>query len=129
MDGGNEGSGGKRGDGGAEQVLDRGREERGEEAAARQSGRKQQQEEREREGGGYGMLRYKRGGEIGEEMRRGEEAEVSFNYLGQLDQAVEENGWLVGAEESKGESQSGEGEREYLLDVNGRVSGGRLRMS
>jgi non-ribosomal peptide synthase protein (TIGR01720 family) len=80
-------------------------------------------------GVGYGLLRYKRGGEIGEEIRRGEEAEVSFNYLGQLDQAVEENGWLEGAEESKGESQSEEGEREYLLDVNGRVSGGRLRIS
>src|SRR5579872_2842074 len=76
------------------------------------------------EGVGYGVLRYVEGGE--EEMR-GRDAEVSFNYLGQLDRVLEPGGGWSGAAESSGATQAGRGKRAYVLEVVGEVVGGRLQ--
>jgi thioesterase domain-containing protein len=56
-------------------------------------------------------------------------AEVSFNYLGQFDQVLEEGGKFRAGAESVGAAQSLDNRRSHLLAVNGMVAGGRLRMS
>jgi amino acid adenylation domain-containing protein/non-ribosomal peptide synthase protein (TIGR01720 family) len=71
---------------------------------------------------GYGVLRYVR--------RRGEgwrDGEVSFNYLGQLDQVVSGGSFKV-AGESAGASLSEEEKRRYVLDVMCAVQGGKLEV-
>jgi non-ribosomal peptide synthase protein (TIGR01720 family) len=84
---------------------------------------------------GHGLLRYLRPGEpIEAELRALPEAEVSFNYLGQLDQALPDAGGGASAgaapfgwaRESAGPSHSPRGRRRYLIDVTASVSGGRL---
>jgi amino acid adenylation domain-containing protein/non-ribosomal peptide synthase protein (TIGR01720 family) len=71
---------------------------------------------------GYGILRYLRGEDLPSA------AEVSFNYLGQLDQAVGEGSLFGLAPESPGPMWSERGRRAHLIDVNGLVVGGRLRL-
>ena len=56
------------------------------------------------------------------------QAQISFNYLGQLDQIVEQESLIYQAEESSGEEVAGAGERKYLLEVNGRVQQGVLKL-
>jgi non-ribosomal peptide synthase protein (TIGR01720 family) len=60
----------------------------------------------------------------------GAPAEVSFNYLGQFDQSL---GWATAevglAGERTGRTRSEEGEREYVLEVVGKVVGGELQVS
>jgi non-ribosomal peptide synthase protein (TIGR01720 family) len=80
---------------------------------------------------GYGVLRY--GAGRGEEGRRGgwekvKSGEISFNYLGQLDQVLEGSKLLGGAEEGSGEGKARENRRRYVLEVSGRTVGGKLRM-
>jgi non-ribosomal peptide synthase protein (TIGR01720 family) len=73
------------------------------------------------------LLKYGRGRqELGGAKRvRG----VSFNYLGQLDQVLEEGGLFGAATEGVGRTQSEKNQRSYLLEINGAVRGGRLGMS
>jgi non-ribosomal peptide synthase protein (TIGR01720 family) len=69
---------------------------------------------------GFGVLRYLQG----EELRSG--AQVSFNYLGQFDQALGDTGLLAPAPESSGRAFSERGRRPHLIEVSGLVSGRRL---
>jgi amino acid adenylation domain-containing protein/non-ribosomal peptide synthase protein (TIGR01720 family) len=55
-------------------------------------------------------------------------AEVSFNYLGQLDQALPEGALFALAAEPVGPMQSPRAERGHLLDVVAWVAGGRLHV-
>jgi non-ribosomal peptide synthase protein (TIGR01720 family) len=76
-----------------------------------------------RDGGiGYGVLRYQRG-----EVEGWKDGEVSFNYLGQLDQMVREGSFRI-AEENAGAMQSERERRKYMLDVKCAVRGGKLEM-
>src|SRR6185369_6309242 len=75
-------------------------------------------------GVGYGLLKYLAG-----ELQGLAEAQMSFNYLGQLDQVVSEQGWLTGAPESSGTARSPLGARKYLIEVNGMVAGGQLQIN
>ncbi|HEY6802402.1 MAG TPA: amino acid adenylation domain-containing protein [Pyrinomonadaceae bacterium] len=80
------------------------------------------------EGGlSYGVQRYLR---AGDELKSAD-AEVVFNYLGQLDQVLAKQtvaGLVVGvANESAGVSEDIEAERQHLIEINGAVSGGQLR--
>ena len=78
---------------------------------------------------GYGLTRHmvsEAEGRVG--ARREEEAEVSFNYLGQMDQMLGEGSRMEVAEESVGEGRDRREERNSLIEVNGAVRGGRLRM-
>ncbi len=81
-------------------------------------------------GVGYGLLRYLADEE---ELRRRlaglPQPEVSFNYLGQLDQAVSEASRFVRAPESPGPNTGGDHPRRYKLEVNSSVSSGRLSVS
>jgi non-ribosomal peptide synthase protein (TIGR01720 family) len=83
---------------------------------------------------GYGLLRYLSGDEeIAEALRRLPQAEVSFNYLGQLDQALPPDSLLdsllAPARESGGPVHSPSGRRKHLLDVRGSVARGQLNLS
>jgi non-ribosomal peptide synthase protein (TIGR01720 family) len=73
---------------------------------------------------GYGVLRY-----LKRALSAGAEGEISFNYLGQFDQVLEENGLLGAATESCGEIHSGEGRRHYRVEVGASVVGGQLQVS
>jgi amino acid adenylation domain-containing protein/non-ribosomal peptide synthase protein (TIGR01720 family) len=71
---------------------------------------------------GYGVLRYLRGEELEND------AQVSFNYLGQFDQVLGEGSLFGLANESPGPMRSERGRRAHLIEVNGLVAGGRLRL-
>jgi amino acid adenylation domain-containing protein/non-ribosomal peptide synthase protein (TIGR01720 family) len=77
---------------------------------------------------GYGLLRYLRGGEVAERLCQLSPPDVSFNYLGQLDQALPEASLFAPAEEPAGPPQDRRQERGHALALNGWVAGGRLRI-
>jgi non-ribosomal peptide synthase protein (TIGR01720 family) len=81
-----------------------------------------------RSGVGYGVLRYLGGSEAAALCDAGA-AEILVNYLGQLDQALGPAGALRPGAGPTGPMRNPDGEREYLLELNGIVSGGQLRLA
>ena len=79
-------------------------------------------------GFGHGLLRYLRGDAIADSLSRAPEAEVSFNYLGQLDQASSEGAPYRRASLPAGPPRGPESPRRYLLDVQSSVLGKRLHV-
>jgi amino acid adenylation domain-containing protein/non-ribosomal peptide synthase protein (TIGR01720 family) len=76
---------------------------------------------------GYGLLRYLRDGDpAAGAIRALPQPGISFNYLGQLDQAVPEDAPFRRAREHAGPPRSPRARRRHLVDVNGSVLGGRL---
>jgi amino acid adenylation domain-containing protein/non-ribosomal peptide synthase protein (TIGR01720 family) len=75
---------------------------------------------------GHGLLRYLRAGDTAASLAALPQAEVSFNYLGQLDQALPESSPFKWARESSGPTHSPRAIRRYPLDLNASVSGGKL---
>jgi len=76
---------------------------------------------------GHGLLRYlHEDASIRAELAAAPQAEVIFNYLGQLDPGVK--ALFRFAEEPGGPAQSPRGARTHLLDVTGSVVGGQLRV-
>ena len=75
---------------------------------------------------GYGLLRY-----LYEDAALGAQprAELSFNYLGQIDQTVAESSLFVFAEESSGPLHGLRGIRPVRLGINAWVSGARLHVA
>jgi non-ribosomal peptide synthase protein (TIGR01720 family) len=83
-------------------------------------------------GRGYGVLRYMKGGieEAGAEEEQWEaEAQIGFNYLGQFDQVFAGTKMFALASEESGFERSGGERRPHLLDINGSVVDGRLRVN
>jgi non-ribosomal peptide synthase protein (TIGR01720 family) len=79
---------------------------------------------------GYGLLRYVAGDqEVAEQLRALPQAEMYFDYLGQIDRSLPAEAGLALATESSGPSVSPETRRRYLLEVTAAVLGGRLRLS
>jgi non-ribosomal peptide synthase protein (TIGR01720 family) len=79
---------------------------------------------------GYGLLRYLSGDEeLAERLREAAKAEISFNYLGQLDQSVDANSIYKPAREATGSDRSLLDRRQQLLDITGFVTGGQLQMN
>jgi amino acid adenylation domain-containing protein/non-ribosomal peptide synthase protein (TIGR01720 family) len=77
----------------------------------------------------YGVLRYMSDSvRVVREVQVLPQPEVSFNYLGQLDQALSESSVLGPALEPGGPHQSLQGARRYSLEINGSISGGQLRL-
>ena len=77
----------------------------------------------------YGVLRYMYPeAEVRAVLQALPAAEVSFNYLGQLDQTLSESSLFRPARESSGPPQSPLGRRPHLLNVNGWVAEGRLHL-
>jgi non-ribosomal peptide synthase protein (TIGR01720 family) len=76
---------------------------------------------------GHGVLRYLRAGEaVSADLAALPQAEVSFNYLGQLDQALPEASPFRWARESSGPTHSPRAARRYLIDLNVSVAKGVL---
>jgi amino acid adenylation domain-containing protein/non-ribosomal peptide synthase protein (TIGR01720 family) len=78
---------------------------------------------------GYGVLRYLASEEVGKRLRELPQAEVSFNYLGQIDRVLNEETLFGAASESSGNYRSQSGNRRYLVEINAMVVGGQLQVS
>jgi amino acid adenylation domain-containing protein/non-ribosomal peptide synthase protein (TIGR01720 family) len=79
---------------------------------------------------GYGLLRYVReDAAIAARLRSALQPEVSFNYLGQLDQSLPDDSPFAPATESAGPAMSEWVPRPYLLQIVGSIAGHRLRLS
>ncbi|HEX5603836.1 MAG TPA: amino acid adenylation domain-containing protein, partial [Pyrinomonadaceae bacterium] len=74
---------------------------------------------------GYGMLRYVC---VDSELEKLPQAEVRFNYLGQVDRVLAESSMFSVAPQSSGPTQSAGARRAYLLNIIAMVSGGELRL-
>ncbi|MCP4658225.1 MAG: AMP-binding protein, partial [bacterium] len=79
-------------------------------------------------GVGYGLLRYLNE-ETAQRLRDLPPAAVVFNYLGQLDVALPPGSALRPAVESAGSAIGTEGQRRSLLEINGGVADGCLRLT
>jgi len=82
-----------------------------------------------KEGIGYGLMRYVRGGDHRKEFETYPQAEVSFNYLGQMDQVLDSGEIFGAAEEDTGLPFSPKGKRVHLLELNSLVVDRKLRMN
>ncbi|HLF28784.1 MAG TPA: amino acid adenylation domain-containing protein, partial [Anaerolineae bacterium] len=79
---------------------------------------------------GYGLLRYLcQDREVADRLQTLPQAEVSFNYLGQLDQTLAGESMFAPARESTGPAHSPLGKRNHVLELNGAVIEGRLQMA
>ncbi|MEC2277858.1 non-ribosomal peptide synthase/polyketide synthase [Bacillus velezensis] len=72
---------------------------------------------------GYGIARYLSGG-----MPSKLNPEISFNYLGQFDQDLQQHGVQLSSY-SCGSDSSGNQERPYVLNINGMITEGRLKLT
>ncbi len=75
---------------------------------------------------GYGLLRWVG---AGAELAAAPQAEVVFNYLGQMDPSVSADTFFRFAPESSGGNQDARRARSHRLEVNGVVVGGRLSLA
>ncbi len=78
---------------------------------------------------GFGLLRFLDDAAESRPLRSLPPAGVVFNYLGQLDQALPETSLFQLATEPAGSPCSPRQERSHLLEINGGISGGRLRLA
>src|SRR5207247_835646 len=78
---------------------------------------------------GYGVLRFLGEESVATKLAQAAAAEISFNYLGQSDQLLPSSAPWGLAAESSGPAMSRLAPRFHLLDVNGGVAGGRLRLN
>jgi amino acid adenylation domain-containing protein/non-ribosomal peptide synthase protein (TIGR01720 family) len=91
---------------------------------------KEQLRRRPHHGIGYGVLRYlSEDATVRDELRALPKAEISFNYLGQLDQVLAGSALLAAAPEASGAAQTPLAPRAYLLDITGTVFEERLHIS
>jgi amino acid adenylation domain-containing protein/non-ribosomal peptide synthase protein (TIGR01720 family) len=92
-------------------------------------GIKEQLREIPRRGIGYGVLRYLADEETAARLAALPASAVSFNYLGQLDQVLPSSSQLRLSPLSAGPARSARGSRRYIIQIVGRVEGGRLLVS
>jgi non-ribosomal peptide synthase protein (TIGR01720 family) len=91
---------------------------------------KEQLREIPEQGIGYGLLRYMSGNQqVRAELERMPQAEVSFNYLGQVDRVLDDESRFCAAPESSGQPRSPRDCRQHLLEINSVVAAGRLQLS
>jgi len=77
---------------------------------------------------GYGLFRYLSQDGIAQQLRTFPQAEVSFNYLGQIHQVGPETGMFVLAQEQYGPTHNLQEYRRYKLNINGSVIAGQLEV-
>jgi amino acid adenylation domain-containing protein/non-ribosomal peptide synthase protein (TIGR01720 family) len=83
-----------------------------------------------RQGIGYGLLRYlSQDAAVRDALANLPPAEVSFSYLGQVDQALPERGLFGPASESAGPLHSPHGRRSHLLEISAIVAAGQLELT
>ncbi|WP_426751162.1 amino acid adenylation domain-containing protein [Myxococcus sp. Y35] len=78
---------------------------------------------------GHGLLKYLRQDAQTRLPKEAPQAQVLFNYLGQLDALAAESSLFTVVSEPSGPAQSEEGPRTHLLEINGGVFQGRLELS
>ncbi|MED1960730.1 amino acid adenylation domain-containing protein, partial [Brevibacillus formosus] len=79
---------------------------------------------------GYGILRYlTKDTEVSEKLAAIPQPPISFNYLGQFNQAGEGDSLFGFAEGERGSNISPDNRRAHLIDVVGAVTGGKLNLS
>ncbi|MEP7339013.1 MAG: amino acid adenylation domain-containing protein, partial [Acidobacteriota bacterium] len=79
---------------------------------------------------GYGLLRYLRGDDsVAAQLRMLPQAEVSFNYLGQLDQTMSAASLFASAKPAAGWGRSPRAPRRYLFEISGGVAEGQLTLT
>lgn len=79
-------------------------------------------------GAGYGVLRYLGSAEIQQALRSQPQAQISFNYFGQFDQAIGQSDWFHLAPEPTSVDRSLENHRPYALDVSGFILDNQLHL-
>jgi amino acid adenylation domain-containing protein/non-ribosomal peptide synthase protein (TIGR01720 family) len=89
---------------------------------------KQQLDNIRRQGIGYGLLRYLNDEETTQQMRRLPEPQVSFNYLGQLDQMLDDSALFLPPRELCGTTRHDSARRSQLLEINAYVIGRQLKI-
>ena len=77
---------------------------------------------------GYGVLRYLSAAEVREQLRSQPKPDVIFNYLGQMDRALNEAATFEIARESRGPERSPRDRRTHLIDINGGIADGCLQL-
>ncbi|MBI5032798.1 MAG: amino acid adenylation domain-containing protein [Chloroflexi bacterium] len=77
---------------------------------------------------GYGLLRYLKQDETKERLATALQTQVSFNYLGQLDQALPESAPFGLAHEPIGLEHSPRNRRAHLIEISASITSGQLRM-
>ena len=78
---------------------------------------------------GYGLLRYlSQEPEIIAQLKTLPQAQISFNYLGQFNQVLNQFSMMQLASESKGEEHSLDGQRPHLLNINAIITNERLQI-
>ncbi|HXQ71685.1 MAG TPA: amino acid adenylation domain-containing protein, partial [Pyrinomonadaceae bacterium] len=78
---------------------------------------------------GYGLLRYLNDdAEVQERMRSLPEPEVNFNYLGQLDQILNESELFSSVKESHSQTRHPSARRSRLIEINAHVSNHQLQV-
>ena len=78
---------------------------------------------------GYGVLRYgSTDTDVVKQLEKLPQAEVRFNYLGQVDRVLAESSMFSVAPQSSGPNQNAGAQRAYLLNIIATVSGGELRL-
>jgi amino acid adenylation domain-containing protein/non-ribosomal peptide synthase protein (TIGR01720 family) len=83
-----------------------------------------------RDGIGYGILRYlSRDTAISARLAALPAPEISFNYLGQVDQALAPDGLFGGAHEASGPTQDSRAPRSHLIDISGVIASGQLHLT
>lgn len=75
---------------------------------------------------GYGLLKYLTND--ADELRALPQADLRFNYLGQVDRVLLDSSMFAVAPHSTGPAQSPKAERAYLLNIIAMVTGGELRL-
>lgn len=82
-----------------------------------------------RHGIGYGLLRYMCADTgVVEQMRGLPQAEVSFNYLGQLDRLWQDSALFVPAQESVGATRHAQAKRSQLMEINAAIVNQELKI-
>jgi amino acid adenylation domain-containing protein/non-ribosomal peptide synthase protein (TIGR01720 family) len=100
-----------------------------EDIGERLKGIKEQLRRVPKRGAGYGVLRYiSKDKEVVERLKNQAAAEISFNYLGQVDGVLAQAGTFRQAEVLEESSRGERNRRNHLLEVEARVEGGRLRV-
>jgi non-ribosomal peptide synthase protein (TIGR01720 family) len=78
---------------------------------------------------GYGLLRYlNQEPEIATQLQTLKQGEISFNYLGQFTQVLNQSSMMQLASESSGQSHSLHNKRAYLLDISAIITNERLHI-
>jgi len=74
---------------------------------------------------GYGLLKY---ADAGSKLRALPQAEMRFNYLGQIDRVFVDSSMFAMAPQQTGPAQSLKAQRAYLLNIIAMVTGGELKL-